>query len=300
MRKSEILKVTLLMATISLFWLSFSNGFSMINISNSYSTNDLVSNNSQTNKLVVTSFKDFEIYNNSTNIHSENKNNAISFSYNGSANYGPIIENYILRWDTWGNCTDFEFCGSFTYNFTDIDDMLSFRMITGSYYTYSGEYIGLQPRPRNEDFLSSIGITDPWAEVIGYHVMYIYPFDVKVIHHDDYGSIGYSGNLQVKAMRINNILTCQLIDLESETLIFNETYSDGVNKPINYLFLDFYTGNNYSTVSVNAYEINATLYFKSENTALINIHLTDSIAIFTITVYVIILTRGCKRLVKKR
>jgi len=299
MKRSGILRVIVLVISLSLFCSSFYNRFLAKNVSGNYSNAGFSSTDATTSKLVVTSFKDFEIYNDDSNISSVNTNDAIFFSYSGGANYGPIIENYILRLDNWGNCTDFEFYGSFTYSLTDVDDMLSFRMITGSYYTHSGEYIGLPDRPGNEVFLSSIGVNDPWAGTIGYHVMYVYPFDVKVIHHDDYGSIGYNGNLQIKAIRKNNALTCQLINLENDNLIFNETYSSGVNKPINYLFLDFYTGNSYSIATVNAYEINATLYFKSNNTVKINVPLPYAMATISIAVLVLISKRSYRKQKKR-
>ncbi len=223
--------------------------------------NTISSLNTISNNITVTSFDDFQIYNDSNYIDSINSGENIVFSYNGSADFGPITDNYILKLDAWGNCSDFEFYSCFNYTLNDVNDMITFRMMTGSYYKQNGEYIGLPDRPKNEVFLCSIGISDAWSTEIGHHVMYIYPYDVKEKINDNYGDIGFGGDLQIKAIRKNNVLTCQLYDLVSKTTIFSNTWDEGVDKPINYLLLDFYTGQFYSNVSVNAYDLNTTLFF---------------------------------------
>jgi len=164
-----------------------------------------------------------------------------------------------MQLDDYGFCFDFEYTARFNYSLTDVDDRITFRMMMGSYYTFDGSYVGLPQQPGNNNFLYSAGITDAWAAEIGYHVMFLYPFDVMLKLEGNYGSIGYSGDLEIYATRVNTTLTCILRDTITREVYFEQVLYDGVTKPINYLYMDFYTGRTVSTVDVCAYYINAIL-----------------------------------------
>lgn len=209
--------------------------------------------------IEVNDFSDFIINTNSSVVMSQNTNESVSFQYNGLSSDSGQHDNYLMTFDEFGSCYDFEYTARFNYSLTDINDRITFRMMMGSYYTYNGTFIGLPDYPGNEDFLFSAGLTDIWTDHIGYHVMYLYPNDVKLKLENAYGSIGYSGDLEIYATRVNTTLTCILRDVVTEVVYLEQILTIGVTKPINYLYMDFYTGGSESTVEVCAYYINVDL-----------------------------------------
>lgn len=209
--------------------------------------------------LNVNDFSEFTINDNNSAVNSIKTETTISFEYTGSSSDSGLHDNYIMLLDDYGHCFDFEYKTRFNYSLTDINDRITFRMMMGSYYTFNGSFIGLPDSPGNEDFLFSAGLTDISSTDIGYHVMYLYPNDVKLKLEDNLGSIGYSGDLEIYASRVDTTLTCILRDTVTHEIYLEQVLIEGVTKPINYLYLDFYTGGTDSTVEVCAYYIDAAL-----------------------------------------
>ncbi|MGC9779706.1 MAG: hypothetical protein HZR80_10730 [Candidatus Heimdallarchaeota archaeon] len=211
-----------------------------------------------THGLQFTDFRAFRLYDDSPHVDSFNTSDEIYFFYNEGSSECES-ENYVLTWDDYGNCTDFEIFASFNYTMLSIDDLLSFKLITSSYYDYLGNYIG-DTIPSESQYLNFAGIWDGWTGSGGKHVAVAYPNGIKERYETNYGVIGYSGDLTEHLIRNSSGLYSELYDTNTGDLIIGHYWNTGVDKHVNYLSINFASGETVSEATACIYDIFATLW----------------------------------------
>ena len=210
--------------------------------------------------IEITDFSAFKLHLDNESVDSFNTNSEVYFDFLGSTNDYPLREEYLLTFDEFGNATYFEIYLTFNYTQDSIDDALTFRPFVGSYYNYSGEYIGL-PYPGNNSHLCGAGIWDSSEVATPAYVNIGYPNGVKDRIASADGAAPLYQEIITHFVRNESGLYVEL--LEADTLDYIEScyWGSGIDIPINYVMLDFYSGRSHSHVSVFVSEINGVICF---------------------------------------
>ncbi|MFW9923847.1 MAG: hypothetical protein ACFFDW_11235 [Candidatus Thorarchaeota archaeon] len=209
-------------------------------------------------------FKNFTQFLDDPNIDSWNSNYEVDFYYDGSTSDYPIKESYICTFDEYGNATYFEIYARFNYTLENADDRLSYRMFCGSYYNYTGEYIGM-PYNLNYGLLCGGGIWDAWDASTGCYVNVGYPYGVKDQTTTSLGSMITYTEVVLHLVRNESGLYSEVINYANGNYFLMGYWDEGIDIPVNYILLDFYTGQSISHVGVMMNNITGVVCFGNES-----------------------------------
>ena len=206
-------------------------------------------------------FSDFVIYNNNSLIDSTNYDSHITFDLlDGSPS--TIRENYVLTFDSYGDCSYFDISLKFHYEVFDIgpDSMTSFYLYTGSYYDYLGNYLGADYSSGSQH-LNYAGIYDAWSGNKGKYASAAYINDVLSRYETGY-TVPYDCDVTVQLVRNETGLYSLVFDTYSDQLMIGHSWVAGIDKPVNFILIGFsYSFVNYVKSHVTAYEFEADLIF---------------------------------------
>jgi len=206
----------------------------------------------------INDFSDFFIYDNDSIIDSNLENTHTSFDYSGGSS-GIIAENYVLTFDEYGDCSDFDIKLKFQYETHETAAMMSFYMYTGSYYDYLGNYLGTDYSDSTQH-LSYAGVYDAWSGSKGEFVSVAYVNDVFTRYETGH-IVPYDGFVTVQLTRNSSGLYSLVYDTFSETLLMGHSWVAGIDKPVNFVMLEFRIGPTSTPSQVTAYEIEGELIF---------------------------------------
>jgi len=213
--------------------------------------------------LVITDFQDFSIYEDESTISSVNGDSYISFNYNGGSSTADLTEAYVLPLDTYGNCDYFDILIRFNYTTTADDDLVEMKLKLGSYYNFQGMYIGKDYANGNNVFYSG-GVWDAWASNQRKYFVGCKPYDVWEQYNTSDNSLPYSGDITEHLIRNESGLFVELYDTVTNNTILNHNWTDGIDKSVNYLYIEFQSGTTNSQAEAIAYEISGELNFTQE------------------------------------
>jgi len=195
--------------------------------------------------LVITDFQDFSIYEDESTISSVNGDSYISFNYNGGSSTSSLTEAYVLPLDTYGNCDHFDILIRYNYTTTADDDLIEVKLKLGSYYNFQGNFIGKDYANQSNVFYSG-GVWDAWGAQQGKYFVGSNPYITEHLIRNETG------------------LYVELYDTATNNTILNHNWTDGIDKPVNFLYLEFQSGTTNSQAEAIVYEIHAKLNFTQE------------------------------------
>ena len=203
-------------------------------------------------------FSDFAIYTDNSLIESTNSNSTMVFDYTGGTSTS-ISENYVLTFDEYGNCYNFDIRLKFAYSATDLSAMLSFYLYVGSYYDYLGNYLGTDYEDGSQHLCFS-GIYDAWSASKGKYYTAAYVNDVHTPYSTSY-ILAYSGDLTLQLTRNESGLYTSVSDSYTGQIFVEHNWVAGIDKPVNFLMINFRNGNTQTNSHVIAYDFEAELIF---------------------------------------
>ncbi|HUU78132.1 MAG TPA: hypothetical protein VMX55_07265 [candidate division Zixibacteria bacterium] len=203
----------------------------------------------------VTNFNDFILSNDCTNIQSSNDSSYVFFSFDGSTDELNQREDYIFDFKVLGNYTEFDIYTMFNYTMIDLNDRLTFRVFVGSYFDFSGNYLGPVDYDNVGDYLIiGAGIWDAWEANTEDYIVIGYPYNVK--ERINSGTPDYFGNLAVHLKRNSSLILAQCIDIDTGNILLEHVWDGSAGwPPANFLLLDFYSEETVSTVTTCVFNI---------------------------------------------
>lgn len=210
--------------------------------------------------VTIRDFSDFDIYDNNSLIDSTNYDTHITFDYMSGA-ASSIRENYVLPFDSYGDCSYFDIRLKFHYETYDlgVSAMLSFYLYAGSYYDYLGNYIGTDYSV-GSNHLSFAGIYDSWSGSRGEYVSVAYVNDVFTRYETGH-ILPYSGDLTIQLTRNESGLFSIVYDTYSNQEMIGHNWIAGIDKPVNFIMLGFTNGVVNVDSHVIAYDIEGEFIF---------------------------------------
>ncbi|MHA1503161.1 MAG: FG-GAP-like repeat-containing protein, partial [Candidatus Heimdallarchaeota archaeon] len=215
------------------------------------------------NEVIITDFQDFSVYEDESIISSVNGDSYISFNYNGGSSTSSLTEAYVLPLDTYGNCDYFDILIRYNYTTTADDDLIEMKLKLGSFYNFQGMYIGKDYANQNNVFYSG-GVWDAWSSNERKYFVGCEPYDVWEQYTTSDNSLPLSGDITEHLIRNKTGLYVELYDTATNNTILNHNWTDGIDKPINFLYLEFQSGSTNSQAEAIVYEIHAKLNFVQE------------------------------------
>ena len=181
----------------------------------------------------ITEFTDFVYKENSAHVKSTKNASIITYYYNGSSSQ---LERdvFTLGLEDGANCTDFNIQFDVNYSYTNETVFASFAPYFNSFYNKN---------MANEN--TSIGyaeLQDAWTNKYGLFHIVGYPDDSADGLLANESSMGTNGYVQISAKRQNDYLTITFMNLTSDVVILNHTWSTEISKPLNYIDLWFRGG----------------------------------------------------------
>jgi len=175
---------------------------------------------------------------------SYNESESLYFNYMGT-NESIVDECYAIDLTEYGNCTYYNIGVVFNYTNFEIEDLLYTFVATGSFYTYDGDFIGLDNLYHSR--LHSAEIFDLYDDVRGFYCVESHP-DVYSYHMDytENGSIGLMNDVYVHLERNESGLYTELYNYNNMTLILG-MYDAECLLPMNYIAIYFCSGTTTST-----------------------------------------------------
>ncbi|MFX0125809.1 MAG: hypothetical protein ACFFAE_19460 [Candidatus Hodarchaeota archaeon] len=221
----------------------------------------------------IINFEKFDLFHDHDFIYCVNNISELIFSYNEQSLPTVLVDdNFLFRFDSMGNGSDFDINVTVTYSFTgSVMGALLFRL--GSYYTENGSLWGkdFNPTKRIDDgygYISTVSIRDIWVSGEGTYRVVAHPNDQKDLYETSTPPFLNEGSVDFRITRVKETLTCLISSTTGEPII-SHTWTEGVTKPLNYLVIDFYLKHLefVSSSKVRLTNISGTLNCKdSENT----------------------------------
>lgn len=254
--------------------------------------------------FLINDFNNFDLYTDNDYVESFKENDYIQFNYTGSNDSSTSRrEQYVLLLDDFGNCSDFSIATTFIYHMNDISEKLTFKMLLGSYYYENGSYVGLKPfnNWKQNSRMVGGGIWDAWGDNTGRFSAIAYPYDIKESEVTNYNSLELNGEIEVSFERVNSTITTTIMNENYKILELDNIWNEGLDRPVNYIVLDFYSSGLESNVSLLVNEISGVLDKENkDNGNPENITISFPIMIFPLTILSFLLLLIPIRLYNKR
>ncbi|NHJ84048.1 MAG: hypothetical protein FK734_01215 [Asgard group archaeon] len=216
-------------------------GFLMLNIigiSDKTAVNAALYPNSET--IHFNTFGNFTQIVDNPFINSYLTEESLYFNYFGGSSDGYLTEAYMISFENFGNCTDFQLQATFNFTNWDLTDIVGAYLFVGSFYRDDGEYIGFNNEA--ESLICYTAIYDNWTDSKGYYGTAVYPQDTINYNQTPIGAEQYV-DLTCWLSRNESGVHAYLFNSGNGTLLLESSCQKSeITKPVNYIMILFFSG----------------------------------------------------------